>query len=118
MEIDTSRTVISYNQSSEIPFDRSINPYRGCEHGCVYCYARPTHTYLGLSAGLDCETRLFHKPDAAAQLAKELSAPGYALQEICLGANTDPYQPAERKLRLTRQIIEVLHACVPSTSDH
>lgn len=111
MEIDTSRTVISYNQSPDVPFDRSINPYRGCEHGCVYCYARPTHNYLGLSAGLDFETRLFHKPDAAAQLRKELAAPGYVAQVICLGANTDPYQPAERKLQLTRQIIEVLLAC-------
>jgi DNA repair photolyase len=111
MEIDTSRSVISYNESPDVPFDRSINPYRGCEHGCVYCYARPTHTWLGLSAGLDFETRLFHKPDAALQLAKELAAPGYSPQAICLGANTDPYQPAERKLGITRQIIEVLHKC-------
>jgi len=111
MEVDTSRTVISYNESPDVPFDRSINPYRGCEHGCVYCYARPTHTYLGLAAGLDFDTRLFHTPDAAAQLATELAVPGYRPQAICLGANTDPYQPAERKLELTRQIIEVLQAC-------
>ena len=111
IEVDTSRSVISYNQSPDVPFDRSINPYRGCEHGCVYCYARPSHAYLGLSAGLDFETRLFHKPDAAEQLAKELAAPGYSPQAICLGANTDPYQPIERKIRLTRRIIEVLHAC-------
>lgn len=111
MEIDTSRSVISYNQSPDVPCDRSINPYRGCEHGCVYCYARPTHTWLGLSAGLDFETRLFHKPDAAAQLISELAAPGYAPQAICLGANTDPYQPAERNLLLTRQILQVLRKC-------
>jgi DNA repair photolyase len=111
IEVDTSRTVISYNQSPDVPFDRSINPYRGCEHGCVYCYARPTHAYLGLSPGLDFETRLFQKPDAAQQLAKELAASGYTAKAICLGANTDPYQPIERKLRITRQIIEVLHAC-------
>jgi DNA repair photolyase len=111
MEIDTSRSVISYNQSPDVPFDRSINPYRGCEHGCVYCYARPTHTWLGLSAGLDFETRLFHKPDAAVQLTSELAAPGYTPQAICLGANTDPYQPAERDLSLTRQILEVLLEC-------
>ena len=111
IEVDTSRSVISYNRSPDVPFDRSINPYRGCEHGCVYCYARPTHAYLGLSPGLDFESRLFHKPDAPEQLARELSAPRYRAQPICLGANTDPYQPVERRLRLTRRIVQVLHAC-------
>jgi DNA repair photolyase len=111
MEVDHARSVISYNASPDVPFDRSINPYRGCEHGCVYCYARPTHAYLGLSPGLDFESRLFHKPDAPEQLARELAAPRYRAQPICLGANTDPYQPVERGLRLTRRIVEVLHGC-------
>ncbi len=111
IQVDTSRSVLSYNRSPDVPFDRSINPYRGCEHGCVYCYARPTHAYLGLSPGLDFESRLFHKPDAAEQLARELAAPGYAPQPVCLGANTDPWQPVERRLGITRAILEVLHAC-------
>ncbi len=92
----------------DIGFDRSINPYRGCEHGCVYCYARPTHTYLGLSAGLDFESNLFVKPDAPALLEKELSAPGYVPRMIALGTNTDPYQPIERQHKITRGILEVL----------
>jgi len=111
VEVDRSRRVISYNESPDIAFDRSINPYRGCEHGCVYCYARPTHAWLGLSPGLDFESRLFYKPDAPEQLVRELSAPGYRPAPICLGANTDPYQPVERGLRVTRRIVETLHAC-------
>lgn len=106
--VDASKSLITYNDSPDIPFDRSINPYRGCEHGCVYCYARPSHAYLGLSPGLDFESRLFHKPDAAALLRKELSKPGYVCAPIALGVNTDAYQPIERKLGLTRALIEVL----------
>ncbi len=109
--IDHSRRAISYNNSPDIPFDRSVNPYRGCEHGCIYCYARPTHAWLGLSPGLDFERRLFHKPDAAAQLLRELAAPGYRPATLVLGANTDPYQPIERRLGITRQILEVLSDC-------
>lgn len=108
VEIDNARTVIAHNRSPDLPFDRSINMYRGCEHGCSYCYARPSHTYLGLSAGLDFETRLFAKIDAAEQLRNELNAPAYRCQTIALGANTDPYQPIEKRYRLTRQILEVL----------
>jgi DNA repair photolyase len=109
--LDSSRTVISFNQSPDVPFDRSVNPYRGCEHGCVYCYARPTHAYLGLSPGLDFETRLFRKPDAAAQLERELAAPGYRPATLVLGANTDPYQPIERRFGITRSVLKVLHDC-------
>ena len=105
---DTTRTIIARNQSPDIPFDRSINPYRGCEHGCVYCFARPTHAYLGLSPGLDFESRLFYKPRAAELLRGELSKPSYRCQPMALGTNTDPYQPIERKLVITRQILEVL----------
>jgi DNA repair photolyase len=105
---DTTRTIIARNQSPDIPFDRSINPYRGCEHGCVYCFARPTHAYLGLSPGLDFESRLFYKPRAAELLRGELSKPSYRCQPMALGTNTDPYQPIERKLAITRQILEVL----------
>jgi DNA repair photolyase len=105
---DASRTVISTNRSPDIPFDHSINPYRGCEHGCIYCYARPTHAWLGLSPGLDFESKLFFKPDAAERLEKELSKPGYRCTPIALGSNTDPYQPSERKLGVTRSILEVL----------
>ena len=107
---DASRTIIARNESPDIPFEQSINPYRGCEHGCVYCYARPSHGYLGLSAGLDFETRLFFKPEAARLLRAELARPGYRPRPIALGSNTDPYQPAERRLRVTRQILEVLAA--------
>ncbi|MEQ8586625.1 MAG: PA0069 family radical SAM protein [Thalassobaculaceae bacterium] len=106
--IDSSRTVIARNQSPDVPFDRSINPYRGCEHGCVYCFARPTHAYLGLSPGLDFESRLFAKPDAPALLRRELARRGYDCQPIALGTNTDPYQPVERDRRITRGILEVL----------
>ena len=105
---DTARTVIARNDSPDIPFDRSINPYRGCEHGCVYCFARPTHAYLGLSPGLDFESRIFVKEDAPALLRAELSKPSYRCETIALGANTDPYQPAERKFGITRGVLEVL----------
>jgi DNA repair photolyase len=105
---DRSRSVISRNDSPDVPFDRSINPYRGCEHGCVYCYARPTHAFLGYSPGLDFETRILFKPDAARLLREELGRPGYRCAELALGANTDPYQPLERRLRITRAVLEVL----------
>ncbi len=108
VEVDSARTVIARNKSPDLPFDRSINMYRGCEHGCSYCYARPSHTYLGLSAGLDFETRLFAKLDVATQLRRELDAPSYRCKPIALGANTDPYQPIEKQYQLTRQILEVL----------
>src|SRR6202165_2521429 len=106
--IDTSRKVIARNDSPDIGFDRSINPYRGCEHGCVYCFARPTHAYLGLSPGLDFETKLLAKPDAPALLEKELAAPGYEPRMIAIGSNTDPYQPIEREHKIMRGILEVL----------
>lgn len=105
---DTSRTVIARNNSPDIPFDRSINPYRGCEHGCIYCFARPSHAYLGLSPGLDFETRLFAKPDAPALLERELRKPGYKVAPIAFGTNTDPYQPIEKQRRITRGLLEVL----------
>jgi DNA repair photolyase len=105
---DRAKTVIARNRSPDVGFDRSINPYRGCEHGCIYCFARPTHAYLGLSAGLDFETRLFAKHDAALLLRRELSRPGYRPAELALGVNTDAYQPIERRLRLTRSVLEVL----------
>lgn len=108
--IEHSRTIISRNQSPDIPFEASINPYRGCEHGCSYCYARPTHAYMDLSPGIDFETKLFAKPDAAALLRKELASPRYRCTPIALGSNTDPYQPIERDWGITRGIIEVLHA--------
>jgi len=107
---DSTRTIIARNKSPDVPFDRSINPYRGCEHGCVYCFARPSHAYLGLSAGLDFESRLFFKPRAAELLTEELRKPGYRCQPMALGTNTDPYQPVERQLAITRQILEVLAA--------
>src|ERR1700744_2465406 len=103
-----AKTIVSRNQSPDLGFDRSVNPYRGCEHGCIYFFARPTHAHLGLSPGLDFETKLFHKPDAPALLRGELSKPGYVPARVQLGANTDCYQPIERKLTLTRQVIEVL----------
>lgn len=105
---DASRKIITYNESPDIPFDRSINPYKGCEHGCVYCFARPTHAYLDLSPGLDFETKIFAKPNAAELLAKELANPRYSPQPIALGVNTDAYQPIERKLGITREILAVL----------
>ena len=105
---DRAKSALSYNESPDLGFDRSINPYRGCEHGCIYCYARPSHAYLGFSPGLDFETRLMFKPDIAALLEKELRKPGYQPRPIALGANTDPYQPVERQLGLTRAVLEVL----------
>ncbi|HEY0720885.1 MAG TPA: radical SAM protein, partial [Gammaproteobacteria bacterium] len=105
---DTSRTIITYNDSPDVGFDRSINPYRGCEHGCIYCFARPTHAYLSLSPGLDFETRLFYKPDAATLLRHELEKKSYQPQPLMLGINTDAYQPVERQLGITRQVLEVL----------
>ncbi len=103
----SARTIISRNQSPDVPFDQSINPYQGCEHACIYCFARPTHAYLGLSPGLDFETRLFAKRNAAELLAAELRAKSYVCQPLALGANTDPYQPIERTERITRRILEV-----------
>ena len=109
--IERARTIISHNDSPDVGFDSSINPYRGCEHGCVYCYARPSHAYLELSPGLDFETRLYAKTNAAELLRAELAKPGYRPSPIALGANTDCYQPIERKFRITRQILEVLAQC-------
>ncbi len=106
--VERARTIITKNDSPDIGFDRSINPYRGCEHGCSYCFARPTHAFQGLSPGLDFETKIFAKTNAAELLAKELRAAAYEPKPIALGANTDPYQPVERRLRLTRGILEVL----------
>lgn len=108
VQVEKPRTVITRNDSPDIPFDRSINPYRGCEHGCIYCFARPTHSYMGLSAGLDFEAKLFAKPDAPRLLERELSKPGYKVKPIAIGTNTDPYQPIEREWRIMRQILEVL----------
>ncbi|MDP2733499.1 MAG: PA0069 family radical SAM protein, partial [Hoeflea sp.] len=110
VQIEKPRTIITRNQSPDLSFDRSINPYRGCEHGCVYCFARPTHAYMGLSAGVDFEARLFAKPDAPRLLERELSRPGYKVQPIAIGTNTDPYQPVEKQWRITRQLLEVLEA--------
>jgi len=105
---DNSRTIISHNDSPDVPFTASINPYKGCEHGCSYCFARPTHTYLDLSAGLDFESKIYCKPGAAPLLETELARPRYTPQVIALGANTDAYQPVEREMRITRSILEVL----------
>lgn len=105
---DATRTIIARNSSPDVPFDRSINPYRGCEHGCIYCFARPTHAYLGLSPGLDFETRILFKPEAAALLTAELASPKYRCDVVAMGTNTDPYQPVERDLKITRQILRVL----------
>jgi len=105
---DTAKTIITKNDSPDVPFERSINPYRGCEHGCIYCFARPTHAYLGLSPGADFESKLFAKPNAAELLARELSAPGYVPKIIAMGTNTDPYQPTEKRMRITRSVLEVL----------
>ncbi|MGE5546748.1 MAG: PA0069 family radical SAM protein [Solirubrobacterales bacterium] len=108
--VDAARTIITRNTSPDIGFDRSINPYRGCEHGCIYCFARPTHAYLGLSPGLDFETRLFAKPDAPKLLEAELRQPRYRPAVIAIGTNTDPYQPIEREYRIMRGVLEVLAA--------
>ena len=110
LHIDTSRTVINHIDSPDLPYMRSINPYRGCEHGCIYCYARPSHNYLGYSPGLDFETQIFYKPDAPEILLRELAAKNYEVYPITLGSNTDCYQPVEREVRLTRRIVEILHA--------
>jgi DNA repair photolyase len=106
--VDSTRKIITRNQSPDISFDRSINPYRGCEHGCVYCFARPTHAYLGLSPGLDFESKLFVKPDAPELLERELSAPNYVPRTIAIGTNTDPYQPIEKTYQVMRRMLEVL----------
>jgi DNA repair photolyase len=105
---DSSKSIISRNDSPDLGFDRGLNPYRGCEHGCIYCYARPTHAYLGFSPGLDFETKLIFKPEAASLLERELSRKSYTPAPIVLGSNTDPYQPVERQLKLTRAVLEVL----------
>ncbi|PYE90557.1 PA0069 family radical SAM protein [Phyllobacterium leguminum] len=110
VQIEKPRTIITRNDSPDISFDRSINPYRGCEHGCIYCFARPTHSYMGLSAGLDFEAKLFAKPDAPHLLERELSKPGYMPKTIAIGTNTDPYQPIEKKWRIMREVLEVLEA--------
>lgn len=111
-ELRSMRTgrIIATNDSPDVPFDRSINPYQGCEHGCIYCYARPSHSYLDLSPGLDFETKIFYKPDAAARLAEEWEKTGYECKPITIGANTDPYQPAERWTKITRQLLELFVA--------
>ncbi len=106
--IEHPRTIIAYNRSPDIGFDRSINPYRGCEHGCIYCFARPTHAFHDLSPGLDFETKLFAKPDAARLLRAELGKPGYRVRPIAMGTNTDPYQPIEGRWRITRSVLELL----------
>ena len=108
VQVEKPRTIITRNDSPDISFDRSINPYRGCEHGCVYCFARPTHAYMGLSPGLDFESKLFAKPDAARLLEKELAKDGYQPRTIAIGTNTDPYQPIERQYRIMREVLEVL----------
>ncbi|WP_428700445.1 PA0069 family radical SAM protein [Stappia sp.] len=111
LQEERARTIITRNESPDISFDRSINPYRGCEHGCVYCFARPSHAYIGLSPGLDFETRLTVKPNAAELLERELSRPGYTPRTIAIGTNTDPYQPVEREQKLMRDILSVLDKC-------
>ncbi|RMP66057.1 hypothetical protein ALQ18_03520 [Pseudomonas marginalis pv. marginalis] len=108
VRIETAKTIITRNTSPDLPFDRSINPYRGCEHGCIYCYARPSHAYWDMSPGLDFETKLIAKTNAAEVLEQQLSKPGYVCAPINLGANTDPYQPIEREYTITRQTLEVL----------
>ena len=122
---DRARTIIAHNDSPDIPFDSSINPYRGCEHGCVYCYARPSHSHLGLSAGLDFETKIFVKHQAAALLRQELAKPGYVCSPISLGANTDPYQPLERRLAAIRTLAKagvttgvMVAPIIPGLTDH
>jgi len=110
VQIENPKTIISKNDSPDIPFERSINPFRGCEHGCIYCFARPTHSYMGLSAGIDFETNLYAKPNAAKLLEKELTKKNYKPSTIALGTNTDPYQPIEKQWRITREILETLEA--------
>jgi len=106
--IQRARTIVAHNDSPDVPFSQSINPYQGCEHGCIYCFARPSHAYLDLSPGIDFETKLYAKPDAAALLRAELAKPGYRCDPIALGTNTDPYQPIERDWKITRSVLEVL----------
>ncbi len=106
-----ARSIISRNTSPDIPFEQSINPYQGCEHGCIYCYARPSHAYLDMSPGIDFETKLTYKVNAAVQLERELARPGYRCASITLGANTDPYQPVEKTHRITREVLQVLQRC-------
>ncbi len=108
VQVEKPKTAITRNDSPDIPFDRSVNPYRGCEHGCIYCFARPTHSYMGLSAGLDFEAKLFAKPDAPRLLERELSRREYKVKPIAIGTNTDPYQPIEKEWRIMRQLLEVL----------
>ncbi len=108
-QTEVPRSVITYNRSPDLPFDRSVNPYRGCEHGCIYCFARPSHAWLGLSAGLDFETRLIARPAAPEVLARELRNPRYRVRPIAIGTNTDPYQPIETRHRVTRACLQVLH---------
>jgi DNA repair photolyase len=110
VQVERPRTIITRNSSPDISFDRSINPYRGCEHGCVYCFARPTHAYMGMSPGLDFESKLFAKPDAARLLERELAKEGYEPRTIAIGTNTDPYQPVEKQWRIMREVLEVLEA--------
>ncbi|NDV86011.1 PA0069 family radical SAM protein [Aurantimonas aggregata] len=110
VQVEAPKTIITRNSSPDISFDRSINPYRGCEHGCVYCFARPTHAYMGMSPGLDFESKLFAKPNAAELLERELSKPGYEVRSIAIGTNTDPYQPVEKTWRIMREVLEVLEA--------
>src|SRR6267154_2791432 len=109
--VEHAKSLISRNASPDIPFTQSINPYRGCEHGCIYCYARPSHAYLNLSPGIDFETRLFAKVNAAQVLREELARPGYVCSTITIGANTDPYQPVEREWKITRSVLEVVAQC-------
>ena len=111
LAVDRAKSILTRNDSPDVPFETSINPYRGCEHGCIFCFARPTHAWLGLSAGRDFETRLFYKPDAPELLKAELAKPGYRVSTLALGANTDPYQPVERRTQLTRAILGILQAC-------
>ena len=116
VRVESPRSALSYNRSPDLPFDRSVNPYRGCEHGCVYCFARPSHAYLNLSPGLDFETRLIARPGIGAVLARELRARGYTPAPIAIGTNTDPYQPCEATHRVMREVVQVLAATTPASS--
>ncbi len=111
VRVKRARSALSYNRSPDLPFDRSVNPYRGCEHGCVYCFARPTHAFLNLSPGLDFETRLIARPGIGAVLAREVRAKGYRVATVAIGTNTDPYQPCEAEYRVMREVVEVLAGC-------
>ena len=108
---DDTRSIVSTNDSPDVPFDQSVNPYRGCEHGCIYCYARPSHAWLGMSPGLDFESRILYKPDAGRLLAEALGKSSYLCRTLVLGSNTDPYQPVERRLGITRSLLELLAEC-------